>query len=73
MLQRIYRNNKIFRLLKKHLLMLILLEIVNKKQTFSIFMDVEDKHISLSKVLKMMNSIDNPSNAIEKFNDVFHN
>ena len=64
MLQKKYKNYKIFRSQKIHLLMLILLKIINKKQSFSIFIDVEDKHILQLKVLNIINNNDKPSNAM---------
>jgi hypothetical protein len=36
-------------------------------------MDAEDKYRLQLKVLKIINKIDNPSNAIAKFNDMFQN
>ena len=42
----------------------ILLKIINKKQTFSIFIVDEAKHISLLEVLNIINSNDIPSNPV---------
>lgn len=67
MLQTIYRSNKVFQLLQKHLLMLILLLITNKEQLFSIFIDAPDKYIIQLKVDNIINSNDNPSTAFDMF------
>lgn len=49
--------------------MLILWSIINKKQFFSIFIDAPDKHIKQSKVDKIINNKDKPSNAFDIFMD----
>lgn len=65
MLQIRHKSIKIFPLLKIHLLMLILLKIIDKKQFTSIFIDSDDKYTLLLGVLNIMNIIDNPSKPIE--------